>query len=1126
MERRDKIADIGVAAHICAAAEGGPRYDPSMTPEQRSNIDNCIWLCQTHAKLIDSDTATYTVEELRRWKEKAEQDAALALQKPDYLTGYYNNNGDSVLELASIFDALLFEGKYDVLKMHLEQYKIRLSDIYDELIGRYRVIYDVYCDRSALSADLERYVALSNHNGIDSIADTFVSFLLIEELRIIRGLIVSDSTKTMVSIALEHDLENSLIGGIDSKAEFQFPSDKSAIVDKMLVQIVQIKKLRVIKNLAGERIKLYSEGFYYKLISTLIDAINQSYENLDTACETEPFLYVEQNIETVKMLDITLQAFIWETMLGLSVFNKDKHDELYSYCPEVLKNTALVNAAHLRSCIHNKSDKDISDEVLAYCNEAGDYNLLVEYIASMNKETGAEFIKDRAFLYGKDCVFIYFAQVVLGVLSQEESMRLLERYSDIFQSDFYFHCLRVYNPVDDETKEREFCWLKDNLERASIHSISFYIDLLFRENRFSDLLQLADIELINHTRFDLASRMVFTKDPSCVEKGRTLLHEILDDGLEYDHLHYYYAIACQELNLIEEAKLHFALEFDGSKNVDALISLMGLRYNTNEIVEDSYLEACKHIANSKTQNISGAFFLKLGNTSEARKHFLRSMLIEPNKNSLSGFYHSCEKYDAPVPRSVAKNTVVSLENGPSVVRVAIHAPEILEGITPSNAADCMHYSATDVNISKLMLRNVGETVEWRGETYTVSAIESVDAVFCKAFFASLLEEPTTKQFHFSSAEQFLEDILSVLVPAADNLNQVIEEYDKMPIRLPLSGFAHMTKHGMLETQLYLLHQERIKIRNNVNHLNRVDESTCFIVSFDSIITLFELEIDSTLLEGIKTLCPVQVRQHLLSEISEEDKNWQSEKNAGKMYYDGKPRLLDYTPEIRRMNLERMNNLRAFVQAIPVATIAYDYVPKQSELRNVLSDLGSKCRMNVETGALGLQAHTAKSILVTDDEFISAIASSEGIPSIGITSFVTLLVHDANSLIDVSKKLKSLNYTNYLPFTLYRCMVLDAFSHDDPYPALEMINKWIGSADTGIMDEQHKDILLELCSNLFDLDKDLFDSNPFLIEEALRIMEERNPGIIEASNSLMKNLQATVEPAEDGLRINVSWKEPE
>lgn len=78
-ENDGKISSIGEAAHICAAAPGGPRYDQNMSSEERKSISNCIWLCKTHARLIDTDTTRYTVELLHEWKESAEAYASAEL---------------------------------------------------------------------------------------------------------------------------------------------------------------------------------------------------------------------------------------------------------------------------------------------------------------------------------------------------------------------------------------------------------------------------------------------------------------------------------------------------------------------------------------------------------------------------------------------------------------------------------------------------------------------------------------------------------------------------------------------------------------------------------------------------------------------------------------------------------------------------------------------------------------------------------------------------------------------------------------------------------------------------------------------------------------------------------------
>lgn len=75
-----KTVNIGVAAHITAAAEGGPRYDPDMTAQQRKDGSNGIWLCQSCAKLIDSDVIRYPAGLLQMWKHDSEEKTAMELE--------------------------------------------------------------------------------------------------------------------------------------------------------------------------------------------------------------------------------------------------------------------------------------------------------------------------------------------------------------------------------------------------------------------------------------------------------------------------------------------------------------------------------------------------------------------------------------------------------------------------------------------------------------------------------------------------------------------------------------------------------------------------------------------------------------------------------------------------------------------------------------------------------------------------------------------------------------------------------------------------------------------------------------------------------------------------------------
>jgi len=79
-----RSVSVGVAAHITAAAPGGPRFDDTLSPEHRRQIMNGIWLCQTHAREIDVNPGHYPAEMLRHWRDEIESEARKAIGKPEH----------------------------------------------------------------------------------------------------------------------------------------------------------------------------------------------------------------------------------------------------------------------------------------------------------------------------------------------------------------------------------------------------------------------------------------------------------------------------------------------------------------------------------------------------------------------------------------------------------------------------------------------------------------------------------------------------------------------------------------------------------------------------------------------------------------------------------------------------------------------------------------------------------------------------------------------------------------------------------------------------------------------------------------------------------------------------------
>jgi len=72
-DRRSGVTMVGVGAHITAASSGGPRYDASLTAEERVSETNGIWMCQLHGKQVDDNSSRHTAHDLKRWKAQHEE---------------------------------------------------------------------------------------------------------------------------------------------------------------------------------------------------------------------------------------------------------------------------------------------------------------------------------------------------------------------------------------------------------------------------------------------------------------------------------------------------------------------------------------------------------------------------------------------------------------------------------------------------------------------------------------------------------------------------------------------------------------------------------------------------------------------------------------------------------------------------------------------------------------------------------------------------------------------------------------------------------------------------------------------------------------------------------------------
>ncbi|MCE8028796.1 hypothetical protein HOP54_08850 [Halomonas daqingensis] len=123
------VSRDGRAAHICAAAEGGPRYRESMAVEERGSFENGIWLCTSHANEVDLkiNEQLYPEHVLRGFKENAQRLASDRLGKPKVSVGYFSQREEVEVGYRFLNE---FEPIYDVIN-HNRDLAHKFSEIPD-----------------------------------------------------------------------------------------------------------------------------------------------------------------------------------------------------------------------------------------------------------------------------------------------------------------------------------------------------------------------------------------------------------------------------------------------------------------------------------------------------------------------------------------------------------------------------------------------------------------------------------------------------------------------------------------------------------------------------------------------------------------------------------------------------------------------------------------------------------------------------------------------------------------------------------------------------------------------------------------------------------------------------------
>jgi hypothetical protein len=169
-----KAVNIGVAAHITAASADGPRFNPSLTPNERRSAENGIWLCQSCAKLVDNDPIRYGADVLRQWKLLAEKSTA---REVEYRRSIDTDSEQVFIELEPLMPDLLAEMRKDLTESPLSREFVVLKKGWSYWASGHELVY-YFEDHPQLENKLR---ILLNNGLIQDVTHTNVSRYVISE---------------------------------------------------------------------------------------------------------------------------------------------------------------------------------------------------------------------------------------------------------------------------------------------------------------------------------------------------------------------------------------------------------------------------------------------------------------------------------------------------------------------------------------------------------------------------------------------------------------------------------------------------------------------------------------------------------------------------------------------------------------------------------------------------------------------------------------------------------------------------------------------------------------------------------------------------------------------------------
>ena len=1026
------VASIGVACHICAASPGGPRYDENMDSDQRKSIENCIWMCETHSVIIDSDEEKYPVELLKTWKVEAENNAAESL-------GNYELSKAQLKDTSSLkllFDGLIKDGNYDVLRMLID--KAKTSNKNSELPLRYEIIYNVYCNRDALLLSINYYLEnidvkqcdeilkILITNNISTGVELLLPFCCDEEMKILATKIKEGGIKEYIFRSKE-DIEK----GIEDAPVFK----DAEMVQKFLSNIVVNEKFPSLPCMAdGKKLELFEKEFAFEMLAhswRLFNSVVQQTSSNKRQGANDSYALVKNAIPKIVKLDRELQLVIWPAILDYVINDVDEFNSLYSLCPVLIKEDPKCKRLEL---IFRLMHRQVNIEELLEDDEIKkDTESLIHILRALPKEKRFNFLEDHKYLLKKNSIFIYLWVISCGVAESAISDTIAS-YQEQYKEDFLWNCLAAYYEAMGNPPTN-LGWIIKNKQGLSYPAVELYIRLLNKYGQWEELKSLVEIVVSPYVKYQIAlalmSNTSITNIHFCIEVFKDLEKEVFyEEGFYFNFSILYYKIGD-----VVKAKSYLEKEFDTSFQEDSLFELLKLRYKTSDFKIDKYIEHALKSKNSELLFLVAIFFEKNQDYSSQKVYLLKALLSNPeSENALRGMAGWYLRHDQDEDGEVGK--IYTIKNESHTIKLALIDSNIITGITPKEIIDCIPVNVTSAEYISWGFCGINETVKYQDNDYTIVSIDSFSKALSQYVIGKLMTADGVTTISGNTTEEAVGKIQQMLSQQEEENKRIFAEFNKGRGILPISLLARQLGCGYNDAWSIIITRNELKINN---HSTDIPQDYKLILTQDAILTI-------ALLHGLDDLSsetfvlPQQVKTSILSKLTDKLFDLQEKHSVGSIYSrENQLYRVEYDNEYKKGASLFWSGIKAFIEKIPSVSCEV-YQSSIPEFKSFFAENN----LTHESYTLGLAKTDDKFVLVTDEPFICIICDMEKIPHISAIDLLLMQNISHEKLLGYLEQLSEYNFLNFFNAKTYK-KIMDLALLEDEEKAnafFKRLYKWL------------------------------------------------------------------------------------